>query len=237
MYDPTSPCERQFTLRNVKKKHKFQAKLKEIHEHQKIKERVLSLAKDFEQLTSNELSDIDMIKLIDRYQRLDTEIQISIKAAADSVGRKNFGYQNSPKLAQAGTTVLLWKAILSCVRRKTAFSDRVGKLAQRMSVETEEYSAITHQQARAKLAAARKDKREIQRQDGEERAKWLEEIAQAAQLDQPDKEWEQLLKQMIHAARQRSIQRKVSSIMNPPHAKLDYIEVPNEQWYYSPRNN
>ena len=31
-YDPTSSCKRQFTLRNVKKKHKFQAELKEIHE-------------------------------------------------------------------------------------------------------------------------------------------------------------------------------------------------------------
>ena len=65
MYDPTSPCERQFTLRNVKKKHKFQAKLKEIHEHQKIKIRVIALAKDFKQLTSNSMSSIEMIGLVD----------------------------------------------------------------------------------------------------------------------------------------------------------------------------
>ena len=99
----------------MKKKHKFQAKLKEIHEHQKIKERVLALAKDFEQLTTYSMSSIEMISLVARYQIRDTEIQVSIKAAADSVGRENFGYQNSPALAAAGTAVLLWKAVFSCV--------------------------------------------------------------------------------------------------------------------------
>ena len=89
-----------FALKNVKKKHKFQAKLKEIHEHQKIKERVLALAKDFERLTIHSMSSIEMISLVARYQLLDTKIQVSIKAAADSVGQKTLATRTHQHLQQ-----------------------------------------------------------------------------------------------------------------------------------------
>jgi len=44
-YDPTSPSDRQFMLKNAEQKHNFQAKLEEIHTHQMIKERDFELAK------------------------------------------------------------------------------------------------------------------------------------------------------------------------------------------------
>ena len=61
-------------------------------------------------------------------------------------------------MTSAGTTVLLWKTVFSCVRRGTKFTARVGKLAERISVPSEDYRTITHKEARAKLAAARKAK-------------------------------------------------------------------------------
>ena len=67
-YDPTSPCERKFTMRNVKKKHAFQAKLREIHDHQRIGERVLELADDFKTAMTHDLEDVEMIALLARYQ-------------------------------------------------------------------------------------------------------------------------------------------------------------------------
>jgi hypothetical protein len=165
-YDPTSPSDRQFTLKNAKRKHKFQEKLEEIHTHQKIKERVLDLAEDFKATTEANGNDAAIIALVDRYQRLDTEITNSIIAAAEFAGRTNYGYQRSPALANAGTGVLLWKAIFSCVRRRTGFTERVGKLADRLSVPAEEYKNLTHKQAQQKLAEARQKKRVVEKEDG-----------------------------------------------------------------------
>ncbi len=236
-YDPTSPCERQFTMRNVKKKHAFQAKLREIHDHQRIGERVLELADDFKTAMTHDLEDVEMIALVARYQRLDTEIQMSIKAAENSVGRKNFGYQRSSALVNAGAAVLLWKAVFSCINRKTKFTERVRKLAEKLLIPSNEYTNLDHKQARMKMSDARKCKRAVNKNDGEERAKWLEGIAQAAALDKPDRDWQAILKQMIRAARQRSIQQKLSFVFRPTYSKLDYVEVPSDEWYYSARTN
>ena len=80
---------------------------------------------------------------------------------------------------------------------------------------------------------ARKCKTAVNRNDGKERAKWLEGIAHAEALDKPDKDWQAILKQMIVAARQRSIQQELSFVFRPTFSKLDYVEVPSDEWYYS----
>ena len=65
--------------------------------------------------------------------------------------------------------------------------------------------AITHKQALVKMVDAHKNKMAVNKADGEERAKYLDGIAQAAALNKPDKDWQNILKQMIDAARQHSI--------------------------------
>ena len=126
--------------------------------------------------------------------------------------------------------VLLWKAVFSCMRRGKKITALVGKLAERVSIPSEEYRTITHKEARAKLAVARKAKRQVHKEASKERAQWLEDIAKANAQGQPNKQWEQVMKRMVNAARQKSIQQKLTSFMKPQISKLDYIEVPQHEW-------
>ena len=116
-----------------------------------------------------------------------------------------------------------------CINRKTEFTERVGKLATHIAISSSEYTEIDHKQARTKMTDARKCKTAVNKADGEERAKWLEGIAKAAALDKPDKDWQGILKQMIVAARQRSIQQKLSFVFRLTFAKFDYGEVPSDE--------
>lgn len=46
-----------------------------------------------------------------------------------------------------------------------------------------------------------------------------------------------MLKQMINAARSKKVNRRHSHIMKGDRSGLDYIEVPNDKWYYSLKHN
>ena len=52
--------------------------------------------------------------LVDQYNKMDLELQCSIKGAVKKVGKANFGYYRSPALTKAGKEVLVWKEIWSC---------------------------------------------------------------------------------------------------------------------------
>ena len=233
---PTTPSERQFNLTNAIKKHAFQDKLAEIHTHQKIKERIIQLADDFEHLDSTDHADRDFITLVTRYQALDDEIRESIITAASTVSKRDFGYQRSPALVNSAKLVVLWKMVLSCKRRRTEFSERAHTIAGELGIAMESLQ-VTYKEAQQRLKDAIHEKRRVQKEDSEERAKWLEELAMEATLDKPDKDREQVLKEMIAAARQKSTQRKLTAIMKPPHNPLDYIEIPGDSWYYSAVTN
>ena len=52
-------------------------------------------------------------------------------------------------------------------------------------------------------------------------------------MEDPRTDIQQHLKQMISAARQKQMQRKMSHIMKPEYKPMTYIEIPNKEWYYS----
>ena len=54
--------------------------------------------------------------LIEQFTNLDNKTQRSMIAAANAVGRKDYGYQQSEDLIKAGREINLWKGILSCTR-------------------------------------------------------------------------------------------------------------------------
>ena len=99
-------------------------------------------------------------------------------SAANSVGRKNYGYQRSKELITAAYKLCFWRAVLSCKKRKTRYTKRVRELAEKLGIPTETYASKSHRATRKELHRARKEKKAIQDRDGEARAKWLEEIAQ-----------------------------------------------------------
>ena len=228
-YIPMKPCEREFTLVNAKKKRTFQEELLKSHKENKTKEKVEKLSEDFEKMKHKDIEDREMIPLVERYQTLDYEIVRIIKAAANAVGRKNFGYQRSPELIRAGKQVTFWRAVHSCKRRKAPYTIRVITLAGELGIGSETYHHLTAKESRTRVSIAWKHKRGIEKQDGEHRAKWLEDLAQEAALLKPGSEWEKVLAQMINVSRQRALNSKLSSLTKDAHSGLDYVEVPQEK--------
>ena len=82
---------------------------------------------------------------------------------------------------------------------------------------------------RQKLSDARARKTAAQKEDASNRLKWLEEIAQEAQKDSRNTEWETILKQMIEAARMKQLHLKLTGIVCGSRSGLDYIEVPDNE--------
>ena len=94
-YTPAAGEARQFTLSNLEKKRQYKEKLSDIHKHQSIPQKVFELEKAFEaegKATS---------ELKARFQTLDKEIEESMIASANAVGRKDYGYQRSADLIEA----------------------------------------------------------------------------------------------------------------------------------------
>lgn len=90
-----------------------------------------------------------MIALVQRYQKLDYKLECSIKAAADKVSRKDYGYQQSPALIRTGSEVIFWPAVCLCIRKSADFTDRVKYLAKQLGVEDKiyQYQEMSHKQA------------------------------------------------------------------------------------------
>ena len=195
---PISRYEREFSLFNVKKKKKFIDKLLEIYKHQKIKERIELLYHHLEKFGATP-------KLIKKYQDLDAEIVIAIKAAARSTGRKDFGYQRSPALVEAGQKIILHKAIQSCLYRKVEYSDKAIDLATRLNVEIPKRENLTKKIARKNVTDAILAKKEVAKRDGEIRTEWLTELAEEKAREK-DTKAEDELKKMISVSRQKTIQ-------------------------------
>lgn len=223
---PYATYEREFKLKDTKKKLKFIAELTRICKHQQIPERVEELA--------------DSLKLrgptpaiVQRYQDLDNKITKAMKAAAKLAGKKDFGYHRSDVLINVGRKVKLWKSISSSVRSKRGYADAILRLAEILKYTLPDFSGLTHRIARQEVTKAITEKREIHKMAAEHRALWLERLAQEAADQKPGSDWQKVLKHMIAVARQKATNRRLSAIFKPEWASLDYIEIPNEVWFLS----
>lgn len=176
---PYATYDREFKLKDTKKKEKFIAELWNIYKHQKIPERVTKLSKDFE--TNGPSAD-----LVEKYQKIDYEITRAIKAAAKKSGRRDYGYQRSDRLVDAGRNVRLHKSIASCIRNKLQdYSEHIITLAEELGYDLQPFQSLTLKKARQNVTAAIKQKREIQKAASEHRILWLERMAQEAAAQTP----------------------------------------------------
>ena len=171
--------------------------------------------------------------LIQTYQTLDDDITRAMRAAAKLAGRKDFGYQRSDILVNAGRRVRMMKTIASCVRNKMGYSDKVRRLAELLEFDLPDYDGLTYWRTRKMVTEAVVAKRDVQRMAAEHRAQWLDRMAQEAATLKPGSDWEKILKQMISASKQKVTNKRLNSIFRPEWSSLDYIEVPNEAWFLS----
>ena len=134
---PHATYEREFKLKDVRKKEKFLEELHRIYKHQNIKKRVDELA---EALQARGPTPVN----IQTYQTLDDDITRAMRAAAKLAGRKDFGYQRSDVLVTAGRKVRLMKTIASCVRNKMGYSDKARRLAELLNFDLPDYNGLTY---------------------------------------------------------------------------------------------
>ena len=64
----------------------------------------MKLAKELKEEGDNQ-------SLVEKYNKLEYDLNCLIKGAVKKVERANFGYYRSPALTTAGRRVLVWKAI------------------------------------------------------------------------------------------------------------------------------
>ena len=88
--------------------------------------------RDFETQWKDRASEETKIRLVARYQKLDDIVTEVMLNAANSVGRKNHGYQRSGELITAAYKLCFWRAVLSCKKRK----NKIHKESERTSRET-----------------------------------------------------------------------------------------------------
>ena len=170
--------------------------------------------------------------LIERFTNLDNKIQQSMIAATNAVGRK----QRSEELINARREINLWKGILSCTPNGMKWTKAVEQLATLTNTELDGIEELTDAVLKSKAHEAREELKKVQLNDGERRMKWLKQRAEERFLEDPRTEIQQHLKQMISAAKQKQMQRKLSHIIKPEYNPIAHIEIPNEEWYHSAEN-
>ena len=89
------------------------------------------LARDLQKEGNNE-------KLAVLYNKLDKEIVEGAVAAAKKISRTDFGYMRNPELIRCGQTVLAYKYMLDCARRRAPATPGLKKLAKELDLDFEE---------------------------------------------------------------------------------------------------
>ena len=153
-------------------------------------------------------------------------------AAAKKVKQTNKGYQMSPCLIEAMNRVKLWQEVLYRTRHRHTFTKHILKLADTLKIYLGRHQKHGIKRIRQLLSAAMKKKKWAQKMDAESRVEWLEKLAKEAQEDYPTTEWETIMARMIAAAKARQVNLRLSGLMKGERSGLDYIEVPDDKWYY-----
>ena len=94
-------------------------------------------------------------------------------AVANAIGRKDYGYQRSKDLIDAGRKVNLSTGILSCLRNKMKWTKAVERLANLTETNINRRKKLTDTEVRDKAHKAREELKKAQEEDGEiERNGW-----------------------------------------------------------------
>ena len=223
-FTPMPGFHREFKLHDVKRKNKFQETLQERYVHQNIAKRVTELATKMENATQIDEADIKA------YNDLDDEIVELILSTANRVGRVDFGYQRSADLCIAGKTIRMHKAILSCIMNDIKYTESLELLATELNHQLPSRDEITVRQALTNVNDAWKAKRVVEKEDGERRAKWLEDICREIARE-TGQDADKTYQTMIKCALSKGMFKRLKAILKNEWSALDYIEIPNDKWY------
>ena len=121
--------------------------------------------------------------------------------------------------------------------RDKPYTQKVWQLSNKTGIHISENTHLTTTEVQRCLSEAIKRRKSAQRGDSEARADWLKGLAQEATSANLGSDWEATLKSIIKAAEVKQLNARLTGIMSSEKTGLDYIEVPNSTWFYSPRTN
>ena len=224
-----NPC-REFIIEHADKQKKFLEHFRKHAEQRQFCQRVKKLAHDF---TSHGASEINK----KRYQTLDTEITQGLLGAAKKVARKDFGYQRSISLGQEGQRLQLWKAILSARRLRQDLTDSIKTRAAEHDIDVNAALLLPKKEIVKQVRSARAKLWEVQKQAAEKRVEWLETNAKNIARAAGEPDWEKKMNSMARLTRQRTTNRRMTTVIKGAHRSLQEIEVPRFEWFFSRKEN
>jgi len=168
VHDPVSPAARGFTSKNEKKVKKYLEKLKKYLTDHKVGQRVDSLIEDAPRLLTKE------IKL--HFEAIDRDMTRGMLYAEKQVKSKEFKYQWSVALDQAGYQNQYWKVRLLDIRNNSHSTIALAKLGARAGMKDDDNDfAWMEEKVKEKLGAAMKELKEIQKQDRQKQDESLQQ--------------------------------------------------------------
>ena len=123
--------------------------------------------------------------------------------------------------------------MLSSKRRGTTLSAKAQTLAMELDIPLESIYQLTKPAIKKRQREAVQDLRTVQYNASLRRQQWLEQNAQDIARAAGECDWKKKMEEMIHTAKEREINRKLSSAMKGTHQSLSWIEVPTAKWFYS----
>ena len=159
--------------------------------------------------------------MIEKYNKMDYELQCSIKVTVKKVGKANFGYYRLPALTKAGKRVLVWKAIWSCRRRKQPMSKIIKNNIDITELSGKEVAKLTIKHIRIEIRKAVMTLKEIQHEARRLRALWLEEMAMKNAIENGNQDSQRILKTMLRKMITKAMNDKLNRINHRDRGGLD----------------
>ena len=163
------------------------------------------LARDFQKEGKNE-------KHVVLYNKLDKEIVDGAVAAAKKISRTDFGYMRNPELVKCGQTVLAYKYVLDCVRRRAPATPGLKKLAKELDLDLGKEMKRTVNELIVEVREKRQKHWEAKKVAPESRSSWLEGKAMLRAEAAGEKDWAKRVKRMGEALVSSQSNRKLTVI-------------------------
>ena len=155
--------------------------------------------------------------------------------AASKVGRKKFGYMQSPTLTSAGRTLNAHIMLLDCKTRNSLPSPALIRICSSLELDaTQILSSTDKQTLRRRVRDCRANLWDTQKSCEDLRYEWLEKTAQDRARAANDPDWEKKLNSMKRTALENAMNRKLSLLTKGRKGSLDRIQIPTSTWYFSP---
>ena len=194
-----------------------------------IPARTTALATLFTQVGATEES-------IHAYNSLYKEFLDAAKASSKKVGRKKFGYMRSSDLTTKGRTLLLFKRMLDCKRRRAAATPFIINQCEALDIDPGFFAASSERDLRLAVRDKHNELWDSQKNGESLRLEWLRGIAQDRARVAGETDWEPKMKKMIRTAKENAVNRKLSIITKGQRGVMDRIQIPAHDWFFSPRN-